>query len=208
MFNAYDAWKIFMGIKLHFSNDSYDYFKYFGKFKNMDVEHFNKRQDRFWFEYLVANFSFKDKEELERAFVVFYHLSNGNFYIKDFVNWYKKNDEYWKKYLAFIENPCLILEKDLALINVDSKYYGTPLYFFKFYINKNILIETFLVLNYSLNIVKELKKDFNPVVEKELKFIKKYVPFSPLKKFEADVLSKMVSMTKDWHEKNIFLFFN
>ena len=61
----FEAYKLFLGVKMHFTQPSYDYFKYNGKVR-ADLDSFNRRNDKFHFaklarykdpqSYLVANF--------------------------------------------------------------------------------------------------------------------------------------------------------
>ena len=65
----FDAYRQFLALKLHFTSNSYDYFKYNGKC-NVTVSSFNKRREKFFFkklsreynseelvDFLVSNFS-------------------------------------------------------------------------------------------------------------------------------------------------------
>jgi hypothetical protein len=54
---GFDLFKVYLGVKLHFSSDSYDYFKFRGK-TNTSFESYLKRRDKYWFEKLSR--SFKD----------------------------------------------------------------------------------------------------------------------------------------------------
>jgi len=58
MIEPFDAYQKYLAIKLHFSQPSYDYFKYHGK-TNARKDKFNLRQDRFFFHKLSK------KENLE-----------------------------------------------------------------------------------------------------------------------------------------------
>lgn len=73
MITGYEAFCLYQAIKLHFTTDSYDYFKYGGKSK-ISVEAFENRKDKFYFyklsrrlqnkdelvDFLVANFVAED----------------------------------------------------------------------------------------------------------------------------------------------------
>lgn len=54
---GFDLFKVYLGVKLHFSSDSYDFFKFNGK-TNTSFESYLKRRDKYWFERLSR--SFKD----------------------------------------------------------------------------------------------------------------------------------------------------
>lgn len=70
---GYEAFSIYNALKLHFSSDTYDYFKYHGK-SNISIESFEKRKDKYHFyklsrrndaedyvQFLVSNFLENDK---------------------------------------------------------------------------------------------------------------------------------------------------
>ena len=53
--NGYEVFCLYLALKNHFALDSYDYFKYNGKTKNVSKEAFLSRRDRFQFEKLARN---------------------------------------------------------------------------------------------------------------------------------------------------------
>ena len=46
-YNGFDVYKIYLGVKLHFTTDTYDYYKYSGKV-NATLDSFTKRKDRYF----------------------------------------------------------------------------------------------------------------------------------------------------------------
>ena len=74
MYGGFDVFKTYLAIKLHFTSDSYDYFKYEGKI-NCKLDTFTKRNDRYFFhklstkykqdeiiDFFVSNFLSDDKK--------------------------------------------------------------------------------------------------------------------------------------------------
>tara|TARA_B110000285_G_scaffold227740_1_gene289535 strand:- start:502 stop:1116 length:615 start_codon:yes stop_codon:yes gene_type:complete len=74
MYGGFDVFKVYLGIKLHFTTKSYDYVKYEGKV-NCKLETFTKRNDRYFFhklskqydinsivDFFVANFVYDNKK--------------------------------------------------------------------------------------------------------------------------------------------------
>jgi hypothetical protein len=70
---GYEAFSLYNSLKLHFSSDSYDFFKYNGK-SNISIDSFEKRKDKYHFyklsrrqddndyiQFLVSNFLENDK---------------------------------------------------------------------------------------------------------------------------------------------------
>ena len=61
----FDAFKIYLSLKNHFTKSSYDYHKYCGKTR-ASVQSFYKRKDRFWFEKIARQ---RSQKEVEQFFV-------------------------------------------------------------------------------------------------------------------------------------------
>lgn len=52
---GYELFQIYLGVKLHFTSDSYDFFRFRGK-TNTSFESYLKRKDKYWFERLSRSF--------------------------------------------------------------------------------------------------------------------------------------------------------
>jgi hypothetical protein len=59
MYGGYDVYKIYLGVKLHFTTDTYDYYKYGGKV-NATLDSFTKRKDRYFFHKLSTKYGKDD----------------------------------------------------------------------------------------------------------------------------------------------------
>jgi hypothetical protein len=66
---GYDAYVVYLAMKMHFTQEKYDYVKYHGKV-NTAVNTYNNRRDRYQFEKLGKHYS--TKEELELFLVANY----------------------------------------------------------------------------------------------------------------------------------------
>lgn len=53
--NALQAYQLYLAIRLHFTSDSYDYFKYGGKTRQVSQSKFDVRKDRYQFEKLARH---------------------------------------------------------------------------------------------------------------------------------------------------------
>ena len=58
--NSYEAYKLYLAIKLHFTTENYDFFKHNAKV-NSSMNTFLKRNDRFFFHKLTTKYN---KEQL------------------------------------------------------------------------------------------------------------------------------------------------
>jgi len=67
--NSFEAFKTYRSLKLHFTNDKYDFFKYHGKTRTT-VQQFEKSRDKMWYgkvakntspvDLIVSNFAYRD----------------------------------------------------------------------------------------------------------------------------------------------------
>ena len=59
MYGGFDVYKTYLGVKLHFTSDTYDYYKYGGKV-NTKLDTFTKRKDRYFFHKLSTRYAETD----------------------------------------------------------------------------------------------------------------------------------------------------
>mgnify|MGYP001418296464 FL=1 len=86
---AYDAYKIYHALKLHFTSD-YDYNKYNGK-ANVSVDSFLKRNDRPFFGRVSRKYKDDTRDFFISNFVVNPKGWVGNFNDENYLNWKKRN---------------------------------------------------------------------------------------------------------------------
>ena len=55
MYGGFDVYKTYLAVKLHFTTDTYDYYKYGGKV-NATLDSFTKRKDRYFFHKLSTRY--------------------------------------------------------------------------------------------------------------------------------------------------------
>ncbi len=189
---AHEVFEMYIAVKLHFTTTSYDYFKYNGKTKAS----LDKRTDRYFFEYIAAN-QVTTKEDFLNKLLVFIHLHR-KFHVKELVEWLRhlKDDEYYWKFIDFYSDPLRILDRDLSAMNWNSKYRNDPMFFFKYYINKSILIETFLLICKVIPVLQQMSKQYNPLFEEEMKFLKKYMPFAKFHTLSKAQLKESLMLIK------------
>lgn len=150
---AFESYKMYVALKLHFTTDSYDFFKFNGKTKATE-ENFQKRKDRYFFKKLVN----KHKE----CEVLPYFVAN---FVSDPSNWIGTmirtdgDDTYqdWKKrmeslHYTFSEDVDFLLSEVHEfddLFKVDGAH--PPL--LKFLLGKRISMETFVIMNQILDFI-------------------------------------------------------
>ena len=86
---AYDAYKIYHALKLHFTSN-YDYSKYHGKTK-VSVDSFLKRNDRPFFGKVARTYKDDTKDFFISNFIVNPKGWVGNFNDENYLNWKKRN---------------------------------------------------------------------------------------------------------------------
>ena len=59
MYGGFDVYKTYLAVKLHFTSDTYDYYKYGGKV-NAKLDTFTKREDRYFFHKLSTKYAEAD----------------------------------------------------------------------------------------------------------------------------------------------------
>lgn len=79
----YDAYMKYEAVKLHFTSDSYDYFKYHGKPRVRSQEDFLTRKDRIFFQMLAKRYT--DQEDYVQ-FLVSNMMQSSNVWSKDLVS--------------------------------------------------------------------------------------------------------------------------
>jgi hypothetical protein len=92
----YQAYLLYVSLKNHFTQVSYDYFKYQGKVKTT-FEQFEKRSDRYFFAKLA-------KHDDPQGFLIANFIENNNFWIGElsqnqqsteiYLNWKKRNQSF------------------------------------------------------------------------------------------------------------------
>ena len=182
--NSYEAYTLYLAIKLHFTSSNYDFYKHNAKV-NATFNTFLKRNDRFFFHKLTTKYN---KEEMLEYFVCnFFHNSKtwiGNLVRADGETNYTK----WKKYnQAFtynFRNDCLLLRNiiDGDRISFDDMFRvsnGQHPRLLRLLLSEQIGVQTFIILDKILSFVKNWDKEIAETIiwpEKSFK-VAKLKPF-------------------------------
>jgi len=182
--NSYEAYTLYLAIKLHFTSSNYDFYKHNAKV-NATFNTFLKRNDRFFFHKLTTKYN---KEEMLEYFVCnFFHNSKtwiGNLVRADGEINYTK----WKKYNQALtynfRNDCLLLRNivDDDRVSFDDVFRisnGQHPRLLRLLLSEQISIQTFIILDKILSFCKNWDKEIAETViwpEKSFK-ITKLKPF-------------------------------
>jgi len=159
---GFDSYQLYLGIKLHFNSESYDFIKYNGKVK-ADLPSFLKRNDRFHFgklsrlykdellDFYVANLSLKDKWVGDL-------LDNES--KKVYLDWKKRNQ---KLTYQFEQDVMKLLEKK-TIHEVLTVKNGQHPHLLKQFLGKKISLETMCILDE----ITEYSKKWNELISETL----------------------------------------
>jgi len=180
---GFEAYKIYLAIKNHFTTN-YDYFKYGGK-TSVKLETFTRRKDRFFFYKLSTKYNLN---ELVEYFVANF-IDDTNKWVGDIVR--TNGDQIYEQYKLRRESITYSFRSDL--VHIDNALNGNSISFDDYFsvvngqhngvikqlIGKKISIESFIILDDILGLVKRYDKEISekiiwPGISKK---IKKYKPF-------------------------------
>jgi len=198
-FSGYDAYVTYLAFKLHFSSNTYDFFKFNGKTK-ANPSSFNSRKDKYHFEKIAAKIS--RESFIERMLIEY--LENTNFWIKDILTADNKARHLaWRGYvesfpysfrseLGKIKEYCLLNEISYAEL-FKTKGITHPL-IFKMYIRKTIRLETFICIDSLIKISDKMSSPDSPrdpvwdevqtLMSHYFSFVQKFLP-------ERNILKKI-----------------
>ena len=199
MYGGFDVYKTYLGVKLHFTTDSYDYIKYGGK-SNAKLDTFTKRKDRYFFHKLSRRFNERD--------IVDYFISNfvinGDKWIGELLDNegtenYTKYKKYNESFKYHFRDDCVRINDDLSSrgIRFDDGFRpnnGQHPRVLPLLIQKKITFQTAIYLDKHLAFVKDWDKNISEKVvwPKISHTIKKLKPFLNFNVTEAKMIMKDV----------------
>jgi hypothetical protein len=179
---GYDCYSIFSGIKLHFSTDSYDFFKYSGK-SNVSQTSFENRKDKYFFYKLSRKYPTK---EILIDFLVANFLENEKMWIGDLIN--DDADSIYLKRQKFVQSLSYSFEEDCKIIFEDVKDPNDVLVVEQDYpilltktFRKEIHFETLCILNMILDFLPMWKNKISDTIRfpEYARKIEKFTCFLP-----------------------------
>lgn len=145
---GYETFEIYQAIKLHFTSESYDYFKYNGK-TNSSVSSFENRKDKYFFYKLSRKFS--NKDELI-SFLVANFVESDKCWIGDLLTEeaetkYRQRQKVIQSMSYIFENDCRILFDECKDPNEILSSSGDYPVLLTKTLRKETQIETLCILN-------------------------------------------------------------
>ena len=190
----FDAYRCYLSLKNHFTQDHYDFHKKEGR-SRVTKQTFYKRKDRFWFE----RFS-RQKNDKE---VVDFFVSNfvsttdpAKMYIREMIQTGEDRYTDWKKRtqsLAYtFKEESEYLFKENSMDKVFDCSQGHPIVLKKF-LGGNISLETLVIYDRILGYGKDFDKKLkDPVWETVSRRVRKYTPFLNIDVFRYKKILKEV----------------
>ena len=192
--NPFECYKSYLGLKNHFTKESYDYQKYCGK-SRASIQSFHKRKDRYFFERLSRQ---KDDKEVVEYFVSNFVRATdpASVWIGEIVQNGENNYQEWLKQRQsmtyLFREECGILFDDNKIDDVFDCSKGHPL-ILKKHLSKEVSLETLIVIDRILNYRSRFDISLkDPVWESVSMKMRKYSPFLHIDIFKFKKILKQV----------------
>ena len=193
--DGFQTYQTYLSLKLHFSKENYDFFKFNGKSRSKP-ESFEKRKDKYFFKKISSKF---DDTTIIEYFVSLF-VNDKTFWIGNILD--KDSDQIYKQWKRKTQSLFYTFEQDIDKLiskynKIDNwfKVVNTHPPIIKEYLASNINLETVVILNQLLNFVKDLDKAISdPVIWPDMKRkILKYSPFLDIdrSKYKQLILRKI-----------------
>ena len=173
--SAFECYKQYNALKLHFTKPDYDYFKYNGKAR-ANATTFEAHKDKLFFMKIA-------KHENPVSYIVSNLIENNKLWVRDLA-YNKEAEERYKDWQKRTQSLTYVFTQDLSKLKEDfdsnfkSKDNKHP-YVIRLYLQKQISLETLVMLVDLVKCVKywSKKHEYDPVIEELLMKIQKYRPF-------------------------------
>jgi hypothetical protein len=192
---GYEAFGIYQSLKLHFTQESYDFFKYNGK-TNVSVNAFENRKDKYHFYKLSRKYT--NKEDLT-DFIVANLLVSDRLWVGDLLSEdadvrYKSRQKVLQSLSYVFENDCRTLFEGRNandILKVDDGDYPVLL---RKALRHEISIETICLLNKIINFIPKWDKQISDTIRwpDYRKKLVKYASFLPQDIVKYKLLLKKV----------------
>ena len=188
MYGGFDLYKTYLAVKLHFTTDTYDYYKYGGKV-NTKLDTFTKRKDRYFFHKLSTRYAETDILD----FFVANFLSDSKRWIgnllandgKDVYLDYKKRKE---AFAYHFKQDCGNIASDFSRRNISFDDGFIPIRgqhprLLRLLIQRKISYQTTIVLNHYLGFTKNWDKEITekivwPEISLKVTRLKPFINFN------------------------------
>ena len=175
MMSAFACYKEYVALKNHFTQPSYDYFKYNGK-SRASLATFESRKDKLYFQKLA-------KLPDPSNYLLSNLVENPKLWIKEII-FSSTSEKVFNDWQRRQQSLTYIFQKDLSILdeNFNSNFIctdNTHPNIMKLYLQNKIVIETLVILAKMTGCIRywEKKMQYDPVAMEVVTKIKKYGPF-------------------------------
>lgn len=174
--DPFEAYKLYLALKSHFTTKTYDYFKYNGQVKANRTT-FETRRDKFFFQKLAKRKDIKD------FLVAIFAYGNKDLWVGDIVN-NQEMESVYKKWQKVNQSLTYVFMSDLEkfernLIDSFTVQDGQHPHALKLFLRGEITIETIIIMNNIMKFTPYWNKNIEDVViwPNVRHLCKKYQPF-------------------------------
>jgi len=176
--DGFDTYKTYLALKQHFSNKSYDFFKYNGKVRASTTS-YETRKDKYFFE--KASKKYKREEFID--YVVATITRNSDSWIGNILN--EKNQINYKKWQKVTEALAYTFREDLGVLyeyeedfnKVFKMVDGQHPVLFRLFLRGKVSLETMVLLDDLVNYSDSWYKYRDIIIDDFLFTMNKYKPF-------------------------------
>ena len=193
--NGYDLYGLYQAIKLHFTSETYNFFQYDGKTR-ISIDAFQKRRDKFLFHRLARKY--RDEEMV--TFLVSNFVHSDDNWTKSlleeeaeqtFRDWRRRTDAMTKVYEEDLRRICPDPKEFNKLFEVEDGQHPKLL---GLYMQKDVTIETLVILNNIFNFIKIWDKKISDdiIYPKISRKVRKYGAFLNVNVDKYKLLTKKI----------------
>ena len=161
MASSFEVYQIYMGLKLHFTSENYDYFKYGGKTR-VNIDKFYQRRN-------IVHFFEKLKTKYKPQQLIEYFASNFILGKTDIFLIGEDGDDVYTEWKRRIQSMAYIFQQDINILLSKVDHFddlfkiddGRNPVILKSYYHDDITIETFVILQNILGFFKQFDSELN-----------------------------------------------
>ena len=199
MYGGFDVYKTYLGVKLHFTTDTYDYIKYGGK-TNAKLDTFTKRKDRYFFHKLSKRFNERDVLDFFVSnFIIAGDKWVGDLITNESIENYTRYRKYNESFKYHFRDDCVRIGDDFRARNIRFDdgfcvHSGQHPRFLRLLIQRKINYQTAIYLDKHIAFIKDWDKNISEKVvwPKISHTIARLTPFLNFNMTEAKMIMKEV----------------
>jgi hypothetical protein len=188
---GYEAFSIYNSLKLHFTSESYDYFKYNGK-SNISIETFENRKDKYHF-YKLSRLNEKEDyiEFLVSNFLLNENLWAGDLLQEEAIIAYKQRMATIQSLGYKFQSDCQKLKDSVQSPNDLLKTEGDYPKLLTMTLQKDIHLETLVIMNSVMNFLPMWNRKIDDTIRYP-EFSRKVKKYQPFLQFDKDKFKNII----------------